>query len=310
MRSYPSGSRSLPVAIKTIETNAEKALLGSFESAHEQMASCSVLFCQFTHIKATAKPEMLLPILSDIFKEQDALVYFLYDGDAIIIWKGYHDQITKGLMTTLTMLYKDRFTTASKEQVFRFFEPYEHENEVIAICRGKIIQKEIGSSKPETAPPPSPPPKVVVNNLVFSQEQIDSLNESMALRKRRRGIEILVVEDQGFSRKLLTSMLERNTRCREAATADEAIKLYATYALDICFLDIDLPDASGHALAYLFRNQDPGAYLVMVTANKLAQDVEIALKNNVQGFIYKPFSKNRIFEIVNNVIKRNNKITA
>ena len=99
-------------------------------------------------------------------------------------------------------------------------------------------------------------------------------------------------------------MLERQYRCREAATADEAVKLYATYAPDVCFLDIELPDSSGHCLAQLFRAHDTQSHLVMITANKFSQDIDFALKNSVQGFLYKPYSKNRIFEIVNNVVKR------
>lgn len=301
------------MTIQIVEQNAEKELLRALETTLAQAAARSVMLCQFSHTKIAATPGMLMPILNDILKDQDATVYFCHDGDAVIFWKGFQDQVVKGLTTTLPMLFKDRLGSASKEQVFRYFEPFQHENELIALCRGKIIQKDIAATKPETpaiAMPPVRNPLAHMQMLHFTNEQKDSLNEALSMRRRRRGIEILVVEDQGFSRKLLMGMLERNFRCREAATAEEAVKLYATYAPDLCFLDIELPDGSGHALAHLFRTHDPQGHLVMVTANKFPHDVEIALKNAVQGFIYKPYSKNRIFDIVNSVVKRTSKATA
>jgi len=301
------------MTLHVVQENAEKELLRTLEAAMTQAAARSVMLCQFSHTKIAATPEMLMPILNDILKDQEAIIYFCHDGDAIIYWKGFQDQVVKGLTTTLPMLFKDRLGAASKEQVFRYFEPFQHENELIALARGKIIQKDIAATKPENAAVAMPPvrkPMAHMELLHFTAEQKDSLNEALSMRKRRRGIEILVVEDQGFSRKLLMSMLERNYRCREAATAEEAIKLYATYAPDLCFLDIELPDGSGHALAHLFRTHDTSGHLVMITANKFPHDVDIAVKNAVQGFIYKPYSKNRIYDIVNNVVKRANKINA
>ena len=63
-------------------------------------------------------------------------------------------------------------------------------------------------------------------------------------------------------------------------------------------LDIELPDLSGHALATLFRQTDPDGFISMVTSNNYLKDVEQARENNVQGFVVKPYTKQKILDVV------------
>ncbi len=74
--------------------------------------------------------------------------------------------------------------------------------------------------------------------------------------------------------------------------------MYLTYAPDIVFLDIELPDIEGHRLAQLLKAIDPNAYIVMVTANNYAEDVAKAIENGAKGFIVKPYSKDKIIEAI------------
>lgn len=135
----------------------------------------------------------------------------------------------------------------------------------------------------------------------FSEEQSFKLGKAIKERTSKKGLEsfginILIVEDQDFSRKLLYDLLARQFvyTCHMAKNATEAIELYATHAPDIVFLDIILPDFTGHEIATLIKTTDPKSYVIMVTANNFIKDVEIAKRNNVQGYITKPYSKNKI----------------
>ncbi len=135
----------------------------------------------------------------------------------------------------------------------------------------------------------------------FSEEQEFKLTKAIKERTSKKGLEsfginILIVEDQDFSRKLLYDLLARQFvyTCHVAKNATEALELYATHAPDISFLDIILPDYSGHELATLIKAHDPKSYVIMVTANNFIKDVEIAKRNGIQGYITKPYSKNKI----------------
>ncbi|NTU76907.1 MAG: response regulator [Alphaproteobacteria bacterium] len=116
-----------------------------------------------------------------------------------------------------------------------------------------------------------------------------------ALRKRPR---LLVVEDQEFSRRLLSEVLRANHDIDAAASVHEGLNLYFENAPDLVFLDIELPDESGHTLARLLRALDPESYIIMVTANNSVDDVSFARANHVDGFIIKPYNKQKIQEAV------------
>lgn len=129
--------------------------------------------------------------------------------------------------------------------------------------------------------------------------QLQALHQALHNRSVRKMPEFLIVEDQAFSRKLLAGLLEQYYHCRMASNAQQAVQLYVEYAPDITFLDIELPDADGHTLASFFKKHDPESHIVMVTGNHCAKDVEMAKANNVQGFVVKPYNKQKIMSAVN-----------
>ena len=78
----------------------------------------------------------------------------------------------------------------------------------------------------------------------------------------------------------------------------QALNLYLEYAPDIVFLDIELPDISGHQFASAIRKIDPGAFIVMLTRNNYMGDVTRAKEAGVKGFIVKPDIKQKIFDSI------------
>lgn len=146
----------------------------------------------------------------------------------------------------------------------------------------------------------------------FTEEQATTLKKAIRERRSRKGMEefglnVLIVEDQEFSRKLLRSVFTRQLydfTFSIAKNGQEAINKYAEMAPDITYLDIELPDINGHDLAALFNQHDPEAYIVMVTSNNYPKDVERALANQVRGFVVKPFSKQKVIEPVNTLVNQ------
>ena len=142
----------------------------------------------------------------------------------------------------------------------------------------------------------------------FDSLQLTSFIKLLPKRKNRDIPEVLVIEDQVFSAKLMLNVLSRSCKCQVAKDGKEAISKYAFSVPDIVFIDVELPDINGHSLAKLFRDTDPDVFLVMVTANNYAKDVEIAKSNKVQGFIIKPYNKQKILGSVENYLKLKNRM--
>ncbi len=128
----------------------------------------------------------------------------------------------------------------------------------------------------------------------FTEEQLQHIRKYGNERLTCKVPTILIVEDQEFSRKLMEGLLNKSYVCYSAANAAQALELYADNIPCIVFLDIELPDCSGHELAAFLKKHDPQSFIVMVTANNYTKDVMLASENKVQGFIAKPFSKQKI----------------
>lgn len=135
-----------------------------------------------------------------------------------------------------------------------------------------------------------------------SLQQIESFQKAVRERKQRKGLIILVVEDQPFSSKLLVGLLGRISKAYPAFNAQTALELYLAHAPDVVFLDVEMPDTNGHELAAAIRQLDADAYIIMVTANNYPEDVERAKHNGVKDFIAKPYNKQKILEGVEKYI--------
>jgi DNA-binding NtrC family response regulator len=113
-------------------------------------------------------------------------------------------------------------------------------------------------------------------------------------------LSILMVDDARSERVLLRQAIydvRRNLRLFEAGSAREAREIFRSYALDLVFLDVELPGASGLELLSHFRQADPLLPVVMVTHHSTQDVVVRSLREGAFGFIVKPYSLSRLKEI-------------
>ena len=114
---------------------------------------------------------------------------------------------------------------------------------------------------------------------------------------KRKLPNILLIEDNGMFLTMQTNILD-GYKVYTAMTGDEGIKLFKNKKPDIVFLDIGLPDMSGHAVLNAIKKIDKDAYIVMITASRLKNDIEEALNEGAKGYVMKPFSSKRIEECI------------
>ncbi len=127
-------------------------------------------------------------------------------------------------------------------------------------------------------------------------------SELLSTLKRRREarshIEIMVVEDDAFSRNLVATALNA---CSVSFAEDghEAIMGYLHKAPDIVFLDIELPDVTGHDVLSKVLSFDRDAFIVMLSGNSQSENVQSAIQQGAKGFVGKPFTKEKLLQYIN-----------
>jgi len=137
--------------------------------------------------------------------------------------------------------------------------------------------------------------------------QLVQYRKMLAQNSDRTRLHTLIVEDQAFSRNLLYQVLNHTCSVSTAANAIDGWKIYVEEVPDIAFLDINMPGANGHVLADRIKFLDPISYVVMVTASQEVADVQVAKNNRVDGFIIKPFSKQKIDDCINRYLATHKK---
>lgn len=125
----------------------------------------------------------------------------------------------------------------------------------------------------------------------YDKEKFQALK---ALRGDRKIKTILIVEDQEVSQKILERLIHGKYDIKIVENAINALKVYLSYAPDICFLDWNLPGVSGITFLETIKKVDPAGFIIMSTANSTGSHVTHALKRGADGYITKPFTAGKI----------------
>lgn len=130
---------------------------------------------------------------------------------------------------------------------------------------------------------------------------------ALQMRQIRKERMVLVVDDQKFSRDLLKTVIGGKCKLVYCENGEEALASYVANAPDMMFLDIELPGVDGHKVLQLLLKLDPGAFIVMVSANNYPDEINKSIKEGARGFIAKPFNKQKIIEYMEAMLVERNK---
>lgn len=106
-------------------------------------------------------------------------------------------------------------------------------------------------------------------------------------------LRVLVVEDESAYRRLASEALNGHDKWF-AKCAQEAMGLFNLHQPDIVFLDLGLPDDNGLRILLDIRQRAPEAFVVILTASRLGEDVMQAQRCAANGYIIKPFSRKQV----------------
>ena len=116
---------------------------------------------------------------------------------------------------------------------------------------------------------------------------------------------ILIVDDSFYMRTMLKNMLTDAGYdvVGEAANGQQALEMAIATTPDLITLDVILPDNTGLDVLKGIRQQQPDAKVVMCSAVGQETIVNEAIENGALAYIVKPFSEERVLEIVGSALQ-------
>ncbi len=126
----------------------------------------------------------------------------------------------------------------------------------------------------------------------------DVLAKIQTIRDSRHAVEVMVVEDDPFSRQMVSNSLRKHYNVHSVGTGKDAILTYTLKAPDVLLLDIELPDITGHQVLDKVLKMDPNAYIIMLSGNGDKENILRAMKAGAKGFVAKPFTKEKLLQYI------------
>lgn len=115
-------------------------------------------------------------------------------------------------------------------------------------------------------------------------------------------LRVLVVEDEPVMRARLVDMLYNAgaSQVSESPDVASARAAFDAQEFQIVLLDLGLPDGDGHELMNDFKRQREGQHVVLVTADDSIDSIQRAISAGANGYVVKPYSQEKIHDVVNN----------
>ena len=118
-----------------------------------------------------------------------------------------------------------------------------------------------------------------------------------------KGLDVLVVDDNGMNRKLFSMLLKKmGNNADEADSGEECLKMVCRKRYDLIFMDHMMPEMDGiEALNRMKALQDSlnmGTPVVALTANDMNHGREYYLEAGFNGYLENPVLPQKLEELI------------
>jgi two-component system, chemotaxis family, chemotaxis protein CheY len=126
----------------------------------------------------------------------------------------------------------------------------------------------------------------------------------LLLRKDRKAIRYLVVDDSVFARKNVAKMVESfgGEIAGEAGDGCTAITEYDRVTPDMVLMDITMPQMEGIEASERIVRAHPEARIVMVSSVGYQENIVAALQKGARHFVQKPVKAEILYEVIKYVM--------
>jgi len=118
-------------------------------------------------------------------------------------------------------------------------------------------------------------------------------------------VSVLIVDDEPAVREVFSHLLKKNEyKILKAASGREALQIIEHEKIDICFLDIRMPEMDGLKTLPLMKAADPHVQIIIITAYRDTNEALEALNLGAVDYINKPFDHEDIERLIHKYINR------
>ena len=114
-------------------------------------------------------------------------------------------------------------------------------------------------------------------------------------------IDILIVDDQSFTRKAIQAILEKQKDFRvmgQAANGVEALSFIKQNSPDIALVDLEMPEMNGFSLTYQIAQRFRKTKVIILSACEDRESIDTAVKAGAKGFLLKTTSGQEIIDTI------------
>lgn len=238
---------------------------------------------------------ILLSLLPDYLDDRASKVFLCEDKDVFVLTRSLTNKRVQDLLTHLAPKLSPA-PECSLPGLVTLFEIGVSWPQLRGICEKKIEDVAFRAAMQKRK-------SRQVLNKVSCTKALETIDESLVgslseRRRRRLEPQIMVVEDDPFSQRLVMNALKSKYEISITKDGAGALMNYVHSAPDILFLDIGLPDIDGHEVLRRLFEFDPDAYVVMFSGNGDRENVMKAVELGAKGFVGKPFTQERLLKYI------------
>lgn len=281
-----------------IAKDTEKQLLQELKHCWENFPTYRCLHLKFSQMEYEQEAwfDDFVTILRGYFEDKTARVYRCHDRDVFVLTRYMTRKRVDDFLSYLSPQLEPALQAIIKPGLASLFEIGVDWPRLRILCERKIENIRLEQKQ-----------KKIKEQETFSKlshEEVlrtinDDLISSLAKRREQRDTpEIMIVEDDPFSQKLVGSALKGQYTLSMTDNGQSALMIYVNKAPDVLFLDIGLPDIDGHEVLEKLFKMDPNAYVVMFSGNGDRENVMKAVDLGAKGFVGKPFTQEKLLQYI------------
>lgn len=121
-------------------------------------------------------------------------------------------------------------------------------------------------------------------------------------RASRENVKILIVEDSEINRKLLSTILKKESyQCDLVENGQEAVDAYLAKEYSLIIMDCQMPILDGYEAARKIRELETTSHIpiIALTANVFLEEKNKCIEAGMDDFLTKPISKDDLLNIIN-----------
>lgn len=258
----------------------------SISAKHEHWRCLYINFSSDRHRYSDGlRTHVVTNIIKELLESEEGYIYLCTDKDVFILFQGQARPILDKIGEQFHELGAEYTEVQAQGSLYTVFDLSVQWEPFFKLCEQKSLL--------DNAPEPMPQAQIAPTKPLLPPDAAQ-FAKSSATRATRQRLTVLLVEDDPFTRRLVANALKADYEIVEAGDAADALQAYGRTAPDAVFLDIELPDASGHVVLSKLLAFDPNVFAVMLSANSIKENILAALEKGAKGFVTKPFAKEKL----------------